>query len=228
MWGGAARERAVACGASAHASAVRCGLGCRAWRVGAASGRPSPCLPGLREQLAPQEENQRTMPGWPPWPPWPPLVENFLKKTFEKNILKKMKGGVEGVINQPTKFGESRTFFWRLARGGGHGGHGGHEPKVTLGAVARHPGADVGYTGRIAHAGGASVWGGAARERAVACGASAHASAVRCGLGCRAWRVGAASGRPSPCLPGLREQLAPQEENQRTMPGWTSPTGRSL
>ena len=55
--GGTARERAVACGASAHASAVRCGLGCRAWRVGAASGRPSPCLPGSRQQLAPPGGN---------------------------------------------------------------------------------------------------------------------------------------------------------------------------
>ena len=56
------------------------------------------------------------------------------------------------MINQPTNFGESRIFFrgWpagvamvamvaMVATG----------QKSTLGAVARHPGADVGYPGRI-------------------------------------------------------------------------------
>ena len=59
---------------------------------------------------------------------------------LEKMKCEWVEGGVINNQRIPRRF-----FFQRLARGGGHGGHGGHGPKVTLGAVARHPGADVGY-----------------------------------------------------------------------------------
>ena len=116
----------------------------------------------------------------------PPLVENLGEKRSER-------GG--GGANQPTN-SASRDFFWRLTRGGGHGaGHGGHGvamvamvamwwpcgghvvatgQKSTLGAVARHPGAGVGYLCRLV---GSSMTGGR-RPRRLATTALAEPTAL--------------------------------------------------
>jgi len=102
--------------------------------------RPAIALPAtLTSATCTSRGNSANDARWPPWPPWPPLSPNLEKS--------EARGG--GDDNQPTTLASLEIFFWRLARGGGHGGHGGHEPKVTLGAVARHPGADVGYLGRF-------------------------------------------------------------------------------
>ena len=72
---GTARQRAVACGALAHARpSANPNQGVQAWRVGRASGRTWQCLP----RSAHQEERQRTCD--PRWPPWPPLNRNLEKK----------------------------------------------------------------------------------------------------------------------------------------------------
>ena len=72
------------------------------------------------------------------------------------------------------------------------------------------------HTCERTRAGGVRVR-GTARERAVACGASAHTHPPRPTLtrACRAWN--GASGRPSPACLAYVSNLHPQEENQRTM-----------
>ena len=63
---GTARQRAVACGALAHARpSANPNQGVQAWRVGRASGRTWQCLP--RSAALHQEERQRTCsaPAWP-------------------------------------------------------------------------------------------------------------------------------------------------------------------
>ena len=57
---------------------------------------------------------------------------------------KKMKRGVEWGDNQPTNFGESRFFFRGWPAGVAMVAMVATGQKSTLGAVARHPGADVG------------------------------------------------------------------------------------
>ena len=109
---------------------------------------PSPCLPRLRQQLALRRKLSERSGAWPPWPPWPPLVETFFKK---------MKGGVEWGDNQPTNLA-SRDFLLEVGpRGWPWWPWWPPWPKVTLGAVARHPGAGVGYLGRLV---GSSMTGG--------------------------------------------------------------------